>query len=693
MSRKAKILGGMIFLVLLLLLVASALAQAQDPRIDERSPIKQTPVPPGEEPVKEPPIPPGQKPPWERPRRQERAQLTSPQTREGVVLGVPSHNFDVLIWGDDFESGTDDWSWDGLWHPITNTHPSGYGNSYSPVTSFWYGQNDTGNYDTGTTNSGFLQLTTPISLPSSLPSARLSFWSWEETECWGGWCRSDVRKVYVGTGTPTTWDVVWDTRFNATIEWGWHQVVIDLNLYIGQDILLGFEFDSVDELWNDYRGWYIGDVAVGYNLLTLTPAYQEGYGWRGDTITYAITLTNHTGNEDSFDLTLWGNAWPTSLSTDTLGPIPNGGSAEFNVYVAIPTDACFWCGDWVEVTATSVTSPTISASAEVWTYHPYGVWLWTWPNIQSGTPGETITYTTYLANGMSFDDSFSLSLAGNSWPTNLSISNTGVVTAYYSTTFETHVTIPADAPLGASDSVTVTATSDTKPAYYSSIALTTFSTKQGGYSYGDSDEAVCNYDWVDITGSPNYFALDDDDYATVDLGFNFLFYGNTYSQVKVSSNGFLTFNGDPWEYWNQPIPSPGEPNDLIAPFWDDLCPPYNTNPGESLVFAQTFGSAPNRYAVVEWYKIPFYEWPPVPETLTFEAILYENGEMKFQYKEMEGYYGDGKWASVGMENSAGIIGVEYLYDGSPSENLIHDMLAICWEPEYYIYLPLILKQH
>jgi len=683
MSRKIMTLSAMVCISVLLLLVAGSLAQAQGPRVGEPPPIKGTPISPAE------------KPRQERPWRKERAPLPAPEAREAMVAGVPSHDFDILLWGEDFESGTDDWLWGGLWHPITDTDPSGYGNSFSPVTSFWYGQNATGDYDTGATNSGVLMLTTPISLPSSLPNVRLSFWSWEETECRGNACIYDYRVVLVAADPVTpTWTTIWSTDVDSTVEGIWHKVQVDLSPYIGNDIRLMFVFDTSDQLYNGYRGWYIDDVAVGCDLVALAPAFQYGYGERSETISYTITLTNNTGAPDTFDLGFSGNSWPTVLSTNTLGPIPDGGSADFNVYVTIPTDAGLWSHDVAEVTATSITNPSVSASAEVGTSHPHGVSLWAWPDVGGGTSGETITYTMGLGNYVGFDDSFTLSLAGNSWPTALSISNTGVLYAGEGAPFEVYVTIPADAPLGASDSVTVTATSDTDSNWYNSVALTTFSTTQGGYSYGDSDELACTYDWIDITGSTNYFALGEN--ATVDLGFDFPFYGNTYSQAKASSNGFLTFNGNPWEFMNQSIPIPSEPNDLIAPFWSDLYPPGNTNRGESLVFAQTFGSVPNRYAVVEWYKVPHIdELDPSIYTLTFEAILYENGEMKFQYKEMEGDYGDGNWASVGVENRTGVIGVEYLYNGSPSENLIHDMLAICWEREWehYIYLPLILKQY
>lgn len=276
-------MSAIVCISILLLLIAGSLAQAQGPRVGE-PPIEGTPTPPEEKPARE------------RPRRQERAPLPGP--REIGVAGAPAHDFDVLLWGDDFESGTyDDWSWDGLWHTITHTHPSGCGNSYSPVTSFWYGQNATCDYDTGAANTGFLTLTTPISLPSSLSNAGLSFWSWEETESEGGYFDYDIRTVEVATDTVSPyWTPIWSTLTSNTTEGVWHPVKPDLTPYIGNDIILRFQFDTVDELDNGYKGWYVDDVAVGYDLAFEPSVGVEKTGDAlskiGDEVDYTITITN-----------------------------------------------------------------------------------------------------------------------------------------------------------------------------------------------------------------------------------------------------------------------------------------------------------------------------------------------------------------------------------------------------------------
>lgn len=96
-----------------------------------------------------------------------------------------------------------------------------------------------------------------------------------------------------------------------------------------------------------------------------------------------------------------------------------------------------------------------------------------------------------------------------------------------------------------------------------------------GYFWIDSDESGGpNYVWNDISGTGTLLTgLTDDSFVgPVNLGINFPFYANSYSQVYVSSNGFLSFGSGNSSLSNQNIPSSTTPNDLIAWFWDDLNP-------------------------------------------------------------------------------------------------------------------------
>jgi hypothetical protein len=114
------------------------------------------------------------------------------------------------------------------------------------------------------------------------------------------------------------------------------------------------------------------------------------------------------------------------------------------------------------------------------------------------------------------------------------------------------------------------------------------------------------------------------------------------------------------EYVNQPIPMPGEPSNLVAPFWDDLVPSNGNG-----VFYKLTGAAPNRKFVVQWDSVSHYA---TAEGITFEAVLEEGThEIVFQYQDVsfdDPQYDNGYSATVGVENSSGSSGALYSYKDS-----------------------------
>ena len=185
-----------------------------------------------------------------------------------------------------------------------------------------------------------------------------------------------------------------------------------------------------------------------------------------------------------------------------------------------------------------------------------------------------------------------------------------------------------------------------------------------------ADQSDGTFNWIDATGGQALGLSDDSCDGPFNLGFDFEFYGNTYSQIYVNSNGMILFDGCSSRYSNVSIPDSGEPNNFVAPFWDDLRPGW----GEGEVYLATFGTPPYRYAVIEWYAVNIYGQE---QTQTFEVLLYESSNsILCQYLELSGERGKGDSATVGIENRGGTEGVQYLYDGSPQHHQLHDGLAI-----------------
>jgi len=180
------------------------------------------------------------------------------------------------------------------------------------------------------------------------------------------------------------------------------------------------------------------------------------------------------------------------------------------------------------------------------------------------------------------------------------------------------------------------------------------------------------YEWIDAT-SGEALGLGDEGIEEIDIGFDFSYYGTTYSQVGVDSNGYLKF-GTPINDWvNLCMPNILEPNNILALFWDDLNPAY----GSGEIYYQTFGSEPDRYLVVEWNGV--YRYGNYSSPGTFEVILYEgSNDIKFQYMDVDlgnSSYDYGQSATVGVESEGGTLATQF----SCNEAALDDGMAILFQ--------------
>ena len=107
-----------------------------------------------------------------------------------LIVAVPVFSNNYVY---NFEKSSAGWEATGMWHIVDET--SQYRNANSGVSSFWYGNDVTGNYDSGTANSGRL-VSPPINLKGST-NATLTFWYWYQTE-YGQTLRP---KIYPGKGS------------------------------------------------------------------------------------------------------------------------------------------------------------------------------------------------------------------------------------------------------------------------------------------------------------------------------------------------------------------------------------------------------------------------------------------------------------------------------------------------------------
>jgi hypothetical protein len=176
----------------------------------------------------------------------------------------------------------------------------------------------------------------------------------------------------------------------------------------------------------------------------------------------------------------------------------------------------------------------------------------------------------------------------------------------------------------------------------------------GGYAVDDT----IAYNFEDIPGTGTVIPLSDDEVSgAIPLGFTFDYFGTGYSDIYVSSNGFLTVlpgqsNGC---CSGQPIPTAGSPDGVISGWWDDFYPP-----GGGPVTYQTLGSAPNRYAIVQFTNVPHCCSPGnLPVTMQFK--LFESSNIIEVHYQAALATGDGSSHSAGVENQDGTVGVQYYY--------------------------------
>jgi large repetitive protein len=163
-----------------------------------------------------------------------------------------------------------------------------------------------------------------------------------------------------------------------------------------------------------------------------------------------------------------------------------------------------------------------------------------------------------------------------------------------------------DTTLNCNDCVRLTATP------VSGFTTTTYTTQPIPYSpypYNAGTPILVNID--DVWGSP------------LPIGFDFCFYGNTYTQCVVGSNGVVSFDlasYPPASYCAWPITQgiPGNNdvlNSILGPFHD-----IDPSVGGSTYWAQ-YGQAPCRVFVVSFYQIPMFSCNNV--IATQQIVLYE----------------------------------------------------------------------
>ena len=186
----------------------------------------------------------------------------------GAVVGGNAAGPPVPLQSFDFESGQQGFVINngplpghvaGLWRLSTGR---GTQSGHSPGASFYFGQGEGpgggGNYNGG--NRAGTITSEPIALPN-IPGLALAFNYVLQTEGNGSF---DVASVQVSNNGGATFTTIASSATPASLPLSgvWRNASFSLGAFAGQTVLIRFNFDTVDNIQNNFEGWYVNDVQV-----------------------------------------------------------------------------------------------------------------------------------------------------------------------------------------------------------------------------------------------------------------------------------------------------------------------------------------------------------------------------------------------------------------------------------------------
>ncbi|MCB2212196.1 carboxypeptidase regulatory-like domain-containing protein [bacterium] len=194
-----------------------------------------------------------------------------------------------------------------------------------------------------------------------------------------------------------------------------------------------------------------------------------------------------------------------------------------------------------------------------------------------------------------------------------------------------------------------------------------------GYIFMDSQEAGGpTFDWIDLTATGTVIdSLWDTNYVgPYPIGFSFPFYGSTYTEFWVHSDGAIAFVDYPSSIGlgNDPLPSTDVHGPTVCFFWDDMDPgdPQGGHVNRNYYETMTIGT---QQALV-LHCDDFAEYGTNYDQLDVNVILFEDGTIKIQYDDVDVDL-DINGETIGIQNldgsDPGVIALEASYNADPAD--------------------------
>ncbi|MCA9563557.1 MAG: hypothetical protein KC561_08715, partial [Myxococcales bacterium] len=196
-----------------------------------------------------------------------------------------------------------------------------------------------------------------------------------------------------------------------------------------------------------------------------------------------------------------------------------------------------------------------------------------------------------------------------------------------------------------------------------------------GYSWIDSEEVEGpTYEWIDISsiGEEVTGLRDDNSAEPIALPFSFSYYSLDETQVRIGSNGWISFEptGSNVAHCFPPLGAQsGSATTLLAPLMSDLNFSGESNPGRVLTY---YDESEERF-IISYLDVPFWANNPTSTTgsVSFQVILWATGEIVFQYQSItlgDAPFGDGCDfdLSIGIQNYTATSGLTVAQETVPT---------------------------
>jgi len=140
----------------------------------------------------------------------------------------------------------------------------------------------------------------------------------------------------------------------------------------------------------------------------------------------------------------------------------------------------------------------------------------------------------------------------------------------------------------------------------------------------------------------------------INLPFSFCYWGNSYNQLVVSSNGYINFNTANANGYSNWVISNSLPNTIDLP-GNSICGPFRDDVTDLVNYVHWYitGTAPCRALVVYWDQCPFFSCTSQYES--FEIVLYESTNIidVLMLSSQNCAAWNGGAGIVGIQNAAG----------------------------------------